>query len=82
MSKIIIAQNIPQTGLDHTNTRLAKFIDLGLKASYHYADDSGSEWGLGRAAQNQAEALYAEASATEKLVMAKESKQFLWALKE
>jgi len=59
---------------------LEEFKKYGYKASYHYADDSAKEWGLGRQQKELALALFDE---NEELhdEMRKISKDFLWSLK-
>jgi hypothetical protein len=43
------------------NTVLERFKDLGISASYHYADDTGSgEWRLGSTLEAKARILFDE----------------------
>lgn len=37
---------------------LKEFENLGMNASYHYADDSGKEWGLGSKYMDKALAMF------------------------
>jgi hypothetical protein len=37
---------------------LKEFTDLGMSASFHYADDSGKEWTLANDQKRKAEQLY------------------------
>ena len=41
-----------------SNAVLEKFNKLGNQASCHFADDSGSEWGVGNKLKNEALDLY------------------------
>jgi hypothetical protein len=40
-----------------TRDKLLRIIELMSDASYHYADDSGKEWGRARECKNEAAAL-------------------------
>jgi hypothetical protein len=42
------------------NDVLKRFKDLGRKASYHYADDTGTEWGEAKRLENEARQLFAD----------------------
>ena len=60
-------------------TLLAEFENLGMSASFHYADDSGKEWGLAKKDQDQAIILYHDHPELQ-VEMMKISKGFLWSL--
>ena len=59
--------------------KIKDFKDLGLTASYHYADDSGKEWGLGRKAQDKALEIF-DANPDLQEVMRGIATGFLWSL--
>ena len=59
---------------------LSKFESLGLSASFHFADDSGKEWGIARKEAGEAIALYKQHPELQERMMGL-SKQFLWSLK-
>jgi hypothetical protein len=46
--------------LIENNQTMNEFYELGMRASYHFADDSGKEWPQAQMAQNQALKLYKE----------------------
>ena len=56
---------------------LQKFMKLGNDASYHYADDSGGEWGTAKDLQKQAMELYFANPQYQK-EMDRIAKNFLW----
>jgi len=58
---------------------LAKFEELGNRASFHYADDSCKEWDLARNIRDEAEALFIQHPELRE-EMLKISKGFLWTL--
>jgi|LakMenE18May11ns_1017448.scaffolds.fasta_scaffold7886793_2 hypothetical protein len=58
---------------------LAKFEELGNRASFHYADDSCKEWDLARDCKDQAEELFVQHPELRE-EMIKISKGFLWTL--
>ena len=60
------------------NEALKQFIKLGKDASYHYADDSGKEWGLANGCVRQAMELY-KANPELRALMREEARGFLWA---
>jgi len=59
---------------------LKDFEFAGRTASYHYADDTGGEWGLGDAAHRRAMDLYHQNPQLQ-AAMLEISKKFLWSLK-
>lgn len=63
-----------------SNETLDKFQKLGMDASYHFADDTGKEWGIGFELQREAEAIFA-ANPDLHQQMREISKKFLWSLK-
>lgn len=56
---------------------LAKFKELGIQASVHYADDSGKEWSMGSSLVTQARQLAAD-NPHLKSKMREIAKDFLW----
>ena len=58
---------------------LEMFKFRGNQASFHYADDSGSEWGEGAAQERAARALFAEHEGLQ-AEMRDIAKGFLWKL--
>ncbi len=60
---------------------LDKFIQHGMKASYHYADDTGSEWPLGDAEKSHALDLF-DSSPCEHEEMRKAATRFFWVFDE
>lgn len=58
---------------------LAEFDRLGKDASYHFADDSGNEWGLANKAMREALALF-DANPQLQSQMRELAKGFLWSL--
>lgn len=63
-----------------TEDTLAEFKKLGMQASYHYADDSTKEWGLGRKNEAAALALFDDAEPELQTAMREISTGFLWSL--
>ena len=61
------------------NNIVMQFRDLGDKASYHYADDSGSEWGLADDEKRMALALF-DANPELQQEMREVARGFLWSL--
>jgi hypothetical protein len=59
--------------------RCKEFKKLGLSASYHFADDSGKEWGHAYKDQKKAIKLYDD-NPEQQVEMMKISKGFLWSL--
>ena len=59
---------------------LERFKELGEKASYHYADDSGKEWSLGNKAKLECLEIY-DANPDLHNTMRAIAKGFLWSLK-
>lgn len=59
--------------------KLELFQKLGMDASYHFADDSGSEWSLGYQQQRRALDLY-ESHPELQEEMRDIAKSFLWTL--
>lgn len=59
---------------------LDEFKKHGLDASYHYADDSGSEWSLAHISKNKAIALF-DSNPNQQDEMRNIATQFLWSLK-
>lgn len=55
------------------------FIKHGDKASYHYADDSAGEWGLGNNERDLALEIFDNASDPERVLMRQAAQKFLWA---
>lgn len=64
-----------------TDPKLEEFERLGMKASYHFADDTCKEWDQGNAAKQAAMKLYYAGTEEEKVQMLLVSKKFLWSLK-
>lgn len=64
---------------DNTDQILAEFKKHGDKASFHYADDSTSEWELADKAKLQALALF-DAHPELRLQMREIGRGFLWLL--
>jgi hypothetical protein len=62
------------------NEIVKQFKDLGFKASYHFADDSGKEWHLGNDLQKQAMDLFF-ANPDDQAEMLEISKEFLWSMR-
>ena len=58
---------------------LDDFKKHGMKASFHYADDTGKEWGSGDAEKRKALAIF-DANAAMQGEMRELAKQFLWTL--
>ena len=58
---------------------LEQFKDLGISASFHFADDSGKEWNIAHREQGIALALYRDNPALQD-DMRKIAKGFLWSL--
>lgn len=61
-------------------TPLEAFEKAGMNASYHYADDSGKEWRLGRDEQSKAEEIFAANPELQEQMKAIATK-FLWSMK-
>lgn len=61
------------------NTIQEQFETAGNQASYHYADDSGREWGSGHAAKAVAMQLYWDNPELQ-AELAEIAKGFLWSL--
>jgi len=59
---------------------LEQFEQLGYRASFHFADDSGRGWDMGYARQREAEALFIQHPELREEMTAI-SKRFLWTLK-
>lgn len=61
--------------------RLTSFRYHGKKASFHYADDSGSEWPLGDVQKHEALRLFDEAGPDEqKKMRLVAEREFIWSL--
>ena len=62
------------------NETLEAFTNLGMAASFHYADDTGSgEWRLGSTKEAQARKLFAD-NLELQTEMTQIAKRFLWTL--
>ena len=59
---------------------LEQFEELGNRASFHFADDSGREFDSGFARQREAEALFVQHPELRE-EMTKIARKFLWTLK-
>ena len=62
-----------------TKAILDEFSELGLRASYHYADDSCGEWGAGDAAKDAALKLFDD-NPDLRPAMRVLARDFLWTL--
>lgn len=58
---------------------LEDFKSAGMQASFHYADDSGKEWGRARTLQNEAMQMYRDNPDLQD-EMKTIAKGFLWSL--
>lgn len=56
------------------------FERLGKKASYHYADDSGKEWGTGNTYRDQALTLFDAHPDLQPAMRKLAATEFLWSL--
>lgn len=61
-----------------SSKNVEEFVRLGDKASYHYADDTATEWYLGDAMVNSALKLFDESDLVEQMQMRVAAKKFLW----
>ena len=61
------------------NLVVEQFLKLGRSASYHFADDSGKEWGQGDSYKAKAMALYDMNPAYQAEML--EKADFLWSMK-
>ena len=57
---------------------LEKFVQYGKRASFHFADDTGGEWGQAEAEKQSALALFDAADPATQARMREAARGFLW----
>jgi len=76
----MVDKGLMQTDRRMTKDILEEFEKLGMSASFHYADDTGSEWGLATRDQDKAIELFFKYPNLQKQMLEIGSK-FLWSIR-